>query len=134
MTRNTFFNDQRGASAVEFALTMPVFLLMLLGVWQLCFGMWAQFALQHGVEMAARCMNVDPIKCGTTTIATTQVYAAEQSYSLNPSPSVFGVTTKTCGNQVTADYRVSPIIANLGMFAFTLHAQACTAINRNNAS
>jgi hypothetical protein len=134
MTRKTFFNDQRGASAVEFALTMPVFLLMLLGVWQICFGMWAQFALQHGAEMAARCMNVNPTVCGTTTITSTQSYAAAQSYGLNPSPSVFGVTTQTCGNQVTADYPVSPVVANLSMFAFKLHAQACYTINPNNVS
>ncbi|MGH6840009.1 MAG: TadE/TadG family type IV pilus assembly protein, partial [Methylocella sp.] len=55
VTSKTFLNDQRGASAVEFALTMPVFLLLLLGVWQISFGMWAQFALQHGAEAAARC-------------------------------------------------------------------------------
>jgi Flp pilus assembly protein TadG len=137
MTRKTFFNDQRGASAVEFALTMPVFLLMLLGVWQICFGMWAQFALQHGAEMAARCMNVNPTVCGTTTITGTQSYAAAQSYGLHPSPSVFKVNNPpvTCnGNQVSADYPVSPVVANLSMFAFTLHAQACSAINQNNVS
>ena len=134
MTRKTFFNDQRGASAVEFALTMPVFLLMLLGVWQICFGMWAQFALQHGAEMAARCMNVNPTVCGTTTITSTQSYAAAQSYGLNPSPSVFAVSTQTCGYQIKAAYPVSPVVANLSMFAFTLHAQACSAINPNNVS
>jgi Flp pilus assembly protein TadG len=139
MTRATFFNDQRGASAVEFALTMPVFLLMLLGVWQICFGMWAQFALQHGAEMAARCMNVNPTVCGSTTITSTQSYAASQSYGLNPSPSVFTVSappsTTTCGGyQISAAYKVSPVVANIGIPAFTLHAQACYAINPNNVS
>lgn len=134
MTRKTFFNDQRGASAVEFALTMPVFLLMLLGVWQLCFGMWAQFALQHGAEMAARCMNVNPTVCGTTTITSTQSYAAAQSYGLNPSPSVFTVSNPTCGYQVSAAYTVSPAVANIGIPAFILHAQACYALNPNNVS
>jgi Flp pilus assembly protein TadG len=135
MTRKTFFNDQRGASAVEYALTMPVFLLMLLGVWQLCFGMWAQFALQHGAEMAVRCMNVNPTKCGTTAIAGTQSYAAAQSYGLNPSPSVFKVNNPpvTCnGNQVSAVYTVSPIMT--GIPALTVHAQACYAINPNNVT
>ncbi|HEX3497342.1 MAG TPA: TadE family protein [Methylocella sp.] len=129
MTRKTFYNDQRGASVVEFALTLPVFLLMLLGVWQISFGMWAQFALQHGAEMAARCMNVSPAVCGTTTITSTQNYAAAQSYGLNPSPSVFTVSTPTCGYQISAAYTVSPIMT--GIPALTVHAQACYAINPN---
>lgn len=132
MTRKTFFNDQRGASAVEFALTMPVFLLMLLGVWQICFGMWAQFALQHGAEMAARCMAVaaaaaNPTTCTDT--ASTQSYAASQSYGFNPSPSVFTVSQRTCGNQISAVYTVSPVVANIGSYSIpvlTLHAQACS--------
>ncbi|MGQ0443831.1 MAG: TadE/TadG family type IV pilus assembly protein [Beijerinckiaceae bacterium] len=125
MTRKTLFNDQRGATAVEFALTMPVFLLMLLGVWQLCFGLWAQFALQHGAGMAARCMNVNPTVCGTSTISSTQSYAAAQSYGLNPSPSVFTVSNPTCGYQVSATYTVSPVVAHIGIPTYTLYAQAC---------
>ncbi|MGH6838886.1 MAG: TadE/TadG family type IV pilus assembly protein [Methylocella sp.] len=121
MTRKIFFNDQRGASAVEFALTLPVFLLMLLGVWQLSFGMWAQFALQHGAEQAARCFTVNRSVCDT--VADTQSYAAAQSFGLNPSPSVFTVTSPTCGNQISAVYSVSQILK--GIPALTVHAQAC---------
>lgn len=134
MTRKPLFNDQRGATAVEFALTMPVFLLMLLGVWQLCFGMWAQFALQHGAAMAARCMNVNPTVCSTSSIASTQSYAAAQSYGLNPSPSVFTVSTSTCGYHISATYTVSPVVAHIGIPTYTLHAHACHAINPYNVS
>ncbi|MGH6811046.1 MAG: TadE/TadG family type IV pilus assembly protein [Methylocella sp.] len=125
MTSKTLFNDQRGVSAVEFALTLPVFLLLLFGVWQICFGLWAQFALQHGAERAARCMAVNKTVCGTTT--GTQSYAAGQSYGLNPSPSIFTVSNPTCGNQISAVYAVSPIVASIGIPALTVHAQACYA-------
>jgi Flp pilus assembly protein TadG len=127
MTRKTLFKDQRGTSAVEFALTLPVFILMLFTVWQISFGVWVQCALQHGAEMAARCMAVNPTVCSNINISGTQSYAASQSYGLNPSPSVFAVSTQTCGNQVAAAYPLSPIVANLSMFAVTLHAQACNA-------
>lgn len=123
MTSKTLFNDQRGASAVEFALTLPVFLLLMFGLWQICFGLWAQFALQHGAERAARCMNTTPTVCGTNTIASTQSYAAAQSYGLNPLPSIFTVSNPTCGYQVSADYTVSPVMT--GIPALTVHAQAC---------
>jgi len=127
MTRTTLFKDRRGTSAVEFALTLPVFILMVLGLWQITYGMWAQFALQHGAEMAARCMAVDPTVCGNINITGTQNYAASQSYGLNPSPTIFVVSQPTCGNQVSADYALSPVVANIGIPALTLHAQACYA-------
>ena len=80
MTRKTLFKDRRGTSAVEFAITLPLFILMVLGVWQIGYGMWAQFALQHGAEMAARCMAVNPTVCNNINITGTQSYAASQSY------------------------------------------------------
>ena len=124
MRRKTIFKDQRGISTVEFALTLPVFLLMFVGVWQICYGLWAQFALQHGAEMAARCMTISPTVCSTATVKS---YAASQSYGLNPSPSTFTVSYPTCGNQVAADYNVSSLLAQIGVPSLTLHAQACYA-------
>jgi Flp pilus assembly protein TadG len=129
MRKKTLFKDRRGTSAVEFALTLPLFILMVLGVWQLGYGMWAQFGLQHGAEMATRCMAVNPTVCGNIDITGTQSYAASQSYGLNPSPTIFAVSTQVCGNQVSADYTVSPVVANIGSYnipALTLHAQACS--------
>jgi Flp pilus assembly protein TadG len=128
MTRNTLFKDRQGTSAIEFAITLPLFILFVLGVWQIGYGMWAQYALQHGTQMAARCMAVaaaatNPTTCSTA--ASTQSYAASQSYGLNPSSSVFTVSQPTCGNQISADYTVSPVVANIGIPALTLHAQAC---------
>jgi TadE-like protein len=128
MTRKTLFKDRRGTSAVEFALTVPLFILMVLGVWQIGYGMFAQFALQHGTQMAARCMAVaaaanNPTTCTDT--PSTQSYAASQSYGFNPAPSVFTVSQPTCGNQISADYTVLPVVANIGIPTFTLHAQAC---------
>jgi Flp pilus assembly protein TadG len=128
MIWKTLFKDRRGTSAIEFAITLPLFILFVLGVWQIGYGMWAQSALQHGTQMAARCMAVaaaatNPTTCNTT--ASTQSYAASQSYGFNPSPSVFTVSQPTCGNQISADYTVSPVVANIGIPALPLHAQAC---------
>ncbi|MGH6846155.1 MAG: TadE/TadG family type IV pilus assembly protein [Methylocella sp.] len=128
MTRTNLFTDRRGTSAVEFALTLPVFILLILGVYQIGYGMWAQFGLQHGAQMAARCMAVaaaatNPTTCNTT--ASIQSYAVSQSYGLSPSPSVFTVSQPTCGNQISATYTVSPAVASIGIPALTLYAQAC---------
>jgi Flp pilus assembly protein TadG len=136
MTRKALFKDRRGTTAVEFALTAPVFFLMFFGLWQIGYGLWWQFGLQHGAQMAARCMTIKPrptlgpppVDCTNT--AGIQSYAASQSYGLNPSPSIFKVNTPpiVCsnGNQITAYYEVPLIVANIGP-SYKLHAQACHA-------
>jgi Flp pilus assembly protein TadG len=133
MRKKTLFRDRRGTSAVEFALTLPVFILMLFGLWQICHGLWAQFALQHGAEMAARCMTINPPPAACSTTASIQSYAASQSYGFSPPPATFSVSKNTTcgnqisGNQISADYAVSPAVANIGIPALNLHAQACYA-------
>jgi hypothetical protein len=69
--------------------------------------------------------SVNPTICSHINIAGTQNYAADQSYGFKPTPSIFSVSQPTCGNQVSADYIVSPVVANIGIPAFTVHAQAC---------
>ncbi len=46
--------DQRGTAMVEFALTAPVFLLLLLGIVDYCHQMYAQQVLQGAVSQSAR--------------------------------------------------------------------------------
>ena len=52
-------DDNRGASAVEFALTAPVFFVMLFAVIDGGLLLWTQVGLQHGAEAAARCASID---------------------------------------------------------------------------
>ena len=46
--------NERGAALVEFALTAPVFLLVLLGIFDFCWQMYAQQVLQGAVSEAGR--------------------------------------------------------------------------------
>src|SRR5262249_7256795 len=102
MTWNIFRRDQRGASAVEFALTVPVFLALVFAIVDGAMLMWTQLGLQHGAEMAARCAAVNATTCGTDSNITS--YAAGQAYGLGVSSSVYSVSTATCGKTVTASY------------------------------
>jgi len=52
-------DDTRGATIVEFTVTIPLFLLLMFGLAQAGLLLYAQSALQHGVEMAARCASVN---------------------------------------------------------------------------
>lgn len=113
--------DRTGAAAVEFALVVPAFLLLLIGIMEFGRLMWTQNALHYAVEEAARCSAVDTTVCTST--STTQSFAAARS-GLAFATSVFAVTKTSCGWQVSASYPFS-FVGFLSQYSVTLHAQAC---------
>lgn len=112
-----------GATALEFALTAPVFFSMIIGMITMGIGLYAQTALQHGVEMAARCASINTTLCGSTTAI--KNYAVQQSLGLSPSASTFTVTTPSCGYNVQASYPVTFDLAMFGYQTVTLAASSC---------
>ncbi len=115
--------DERGATAVEFALPALIFMVVISMIMVGGLLLWTQLGLQHGAEMAARCANVNKTTCGSN--AAIQSYAAQQAYGLNPSPSTFTVSTAACGTQVTANYTFNFITNYFGTPTLALGAQAC---------
>jgi Flp pilus assembly protein TadG len=103
-------DDTRGATIVEFTVTIPLFLLLMFGLAQAGLLLYAQSALQHGVEMAARCASVNyaanklglnqscftvggaAVAPSAVTTSTIQQYAAENSFGFNPVYTSFNVT------------------------------------------
>jgi Flp pilus assembly protein TadG len=123
MRRTTaLLSDRRGATAVEFALILPPFLLLLFGVVEFGRALWTQSALHFAVEEAARCATVDATNCATTTQV--QKFAVSRAAGLGLANAVFSLTTPACGNQVSASYPFPFVLAN--MFPnVTLTAQSC---------
>jgi Flp pilus assembly protein TadG len=115
--------DRRGLAALEFSLLLPLFLLLILGVMQLGQLFWTQTALQHAVEMAARCASVNTTACGTA--AQVQTYAATQAYGMAVAPATFTVTTPTCGNNVAATSTFAFLTTLFPVSNITLQAQSC---------
>lgn len=113
--------ERGGAAAVEFAMTVPILLVAMLGIVEFGRVLWAQNALHFAVEEAARCATIDVTTCGNT--SETQTFAATASGFTFPT-SAFTVTTATCGNQVTASYAFQFLTSLFGTGP-TLTAQAC---------
>lgn len=113
--------DSAGAAAVEFALVVPIFLLLLIGIMEFGRLLWTQNALHYAVEEAARCSAIDSSLCGSATA--TQSFAATRS-GLDFATSVFTVTTASCGSEVAASYPFA-FVAFLSRYSVTLKAQAC---------
>src|SRR5262245_31059915 len=123
--------DTRGGTAVEFALTVPLFLMLTFGIVEAGWIMWNLLGLQHGVEMAARCYSVGAMRyngaittCGNQ--SDTKAFASQQSYGLSPATSTFTVSTPACGKQVSASYSFSFLTSYFfAMPSLTLNARSC---------
>jgi Flp pilus assembly protein TadG len=115
-------SDETGAAAVEFALVLPAFLALILGVVFTTQMIFAEASLHDATEAAARCASVQTTVC--TSNATTQTYAQGKYMGpAYPAPSFVSVTA-TCGHSVTGSITYS---LNLGMtrFSVPLSAAAC---------
>lgn len=118
------WRNESGASALEFALTAPAFLLFIFGIIALGLVLWTQIGLQHGAEMAARCASVDTTRCSTSMPDTITNYAAQQAFGLVLPSQTFTYAAQSCGNRVSASYTFRfPAILNLA--PVTLTAQSC---------
>ena len=116
------WQDNRGASALEFALTAPAFFLFIFGIVEFGLLFWTQLGLQHGSEMAARCATVNSTLCPSSGAITS--YAAQQAFGLSLPAETFTFSTSACGNEVSANYAFTfPQILNLS--PVTLTARAC---------
>lgn len=119
-----------GATAVEMAFLLPVFLMLLLGVCEIGRALWTQTALQSAVEAAARCAAVSPGLC--TDIP---AYAASQVFGLSVPASAFTYEPNVIcgaagpngvgGAQVTASYTFDAVVPQLVPLAVTLSAKSC---------
>ena len=123
MSRCGFWRDRRGASAVEFAITAPVFLALVIGVVEGGLLLWTQFGLQYGSEAAARCASINTATCNTS--AQTASYAANQALGLSVPSTAFTVSTHSCGNQISASYPYTFYTLLAGAPTVTLKARAC---------
>ncbi|NTH16758.1 pilus assembly protein [Agrobacterium rhizogenes] len=84
------WHARAGASAVEFALVMPVFLLMLFGIIEFGRLFWTSHALHETAIATARCMGIPQLEC-------------EDGGAYNPSQAIAFAETKGAGWFVSLD-------------------------------
>lgn len=123
-----------GATAVEMAFLLPVFMLFLLGICEFGRALWTQTALQFAVESAARCAAVSPTLCTASGGTTMDIpgYAASQAFGLSIPSSAFTYTQNAIcgvglggGAQVTASYAFNAVVPQFVPVDVTLTAKSC---------
>jgi Flp pilus assembly protein TadG len=113
--------DERGTTALEFALIAPVMLAMLIGTILMSIGLFLIGGMHYAVDEAARCASVKTTIC--TDSATTIAYAQSHFFGPNVTP-VFNYTTAACGNSVSATYTYSMNIVGRS-YSIPITANAC---------
>lgn len=132
---NQFTCDTAGSAAVEFALTLPLLLLLVLGTAEFGRVLWVQNAIQYATEQAARCAAFKSTGCANA--ASTQTFAASQVHGYPTTAADFTVTYVACGVagtngvQVSASVPFTSLLSSSKLLPFesslaiTLSGQSC---------
>jgi Flp pilus assembly protein TadG len=115
-----FCRDLRGSTAVEFALVLPAFIMLVLGVIEGAQLANAISSMNYAVQEASRCAALNKTTCGTTT---TTVAFARTKY-LGPGAPAFVASNSGCGATVTATTTFKLDVAIMS-YNVPLSATAC---------
>jgi Flp pilus assembly protein TadG len=122
-----FHKSRSGAAAIEYAIVLPVLLLLVFGIIDVGRLLWTYTTLVRAGEAAARCYAVKAAGC--TTVDEVQNYAVSQAWGLTVAASSFTVATSTCGAQVSASYVFGFVIPWVSAYgsanSITLNTTAC---------
>lgn len=91
------WNDERGTTAVEFAIVGPLFIALVIGMLYLCMCLFAVGSLHYAVKEGARCASVRTTVCSDETT----IVSYAQSRYFGPSSPTFTYTATACGNSVS---------------------------------
>lgn len=118
----TFVRDESGASALEFAMTLPAFVMLVLGTMQLGYAFFCGSTLQYALEKVARNVMVD----STMTQSTAQSQFDSVLKSMNGPHATLSYTVDTSGAvpiaRLTATYKHNVVIPLVPAFSLTFTA------------
>jgi Flp pilus assembly protein TadG len=131
MTR--FFNDERGATALEFAIAFPPILFLTLGIFQTALFVWTDNLLHYAVDVAARCAAVSSTKApctGDLETTASGVFNASMPASWNFGTVTFpnGDTNPSCtanAKGITMKFTATLRLVPLPSSYATMTAQSC---------
>lgn len=94
-----FLRDASGATALEFGLVLPVFAMLLVGIFSSSQLASTISSMNFAAQEAARCSAITKTVCSNST--TTATYASGRYAGPGAATPVFAYNTSGCGNTVT---------------------------------
>jgi Flp pilus assembly protein TadG len=114
--------DERGNTAVEFAMIAPAFLMIIVGGFYVAHLAFAAGSMQYAVEAGARCASVKTTVCTNST--TTIAYAKKYFKGVGATVPTYTSTSATCGHLVSGSMSYS-FKTGIKTINVPLSAQAC---------
>jgi Flp pilus assembly protein TadG len=116
-----------GATAVEFAIVAPVFLAMMVGVFELSRAMWIKASMQYAVEEAARYAAVNT----SSSAATLQTYAESKlsDVGVGTTGMTFTITADGTVADIQVSYSFETLTSLLPFPSLTLTAKSRIPLN-----
>ena len=114
--------DDKGNTAVEFALVFPMFLAVIVGGFYVAQLAFAASSLHYAVEAGARCAAINSTTCSNNT--TTASYARTRFVALGGNAPTFTSSNAACGHQVSGTMTFV-IRAGVTKINVPLSAQSC---------
>jgi Flp pilus assembly protein TadG len=114
--------DRSGTAAVEFAMIMPAFIVLIVGAIYTGQLLYSASSLRYAVEAAARCAAVNTTICTST--GSTQTYAAGKYFGPGSPTPAFVASSAACGQTVsgTVTYTLNTGVTSISI---PLSASAC---------
>jgi len=117
-------SDQRGFAAAEFALIVPLFLLILLATIQAGMFFWAKAGLEHSIGEGARLASIYPRQTNDAIIARIK------STAFGTVPADLETPTLTTGSVGTVDYLDITVNYNAKLVVFNVPTITLTETRR----
>ena len=114
--------DERGTTAIEFAIVGPVFIMLLIGILYLCMCLAVVGGMHFAVEEGARCASVKTTVC--TDQSSTMSYTQNHYFGPSTLPTFTYNSAAACGHSVTGTINY---VLDVGLKQFTIPitASAC---------
>jgi Flp pilus assembly protein TadG len=116
------YGDQRGTSAIEFAIVGPVFILLVIGIFYMCACLSVVGSMHYAVEEGARCASVRTAVCADHD--TTITYTQSHYYGPSSLPTFTYDPAAACGHAITGSINY---VVDLGLRQINvpISASAC---------
>jgi len=107
--------DERGAAAVEFALTVPVLVLIIYGIFEFSQLYWANAGIQHALGEGARYATLYDSSTTTHVPTDTNIKAKMDAKVFGPSGATFTTTVTTPASATCTNCRLLTVSYNRTM-------------------